>query len=202
MAHAQGREPPAHRVRFGALTRPAAGHAGTLTGGLAVTKGKLLLIVLIVALIAAYHRFRHRAVLQPVLPQIATGRHRRLVPHQSAADRGGVLPRLCGCNRPVAARCNHPDACRGCHFRPAVGHGHRLLCLQHRRDVRIPRFALRAARLDSGEVRRQAEGDQRRHRKGRRVLPVHACAWYRPFPFSSSTWSWGSPPSRPGPSTG
>ncbi|MGH9577705.1 MAG: hypothetical protein ACRD3R_09735, partial [Terriglobales bacterium] len=57
IAHAQGRAPPAHRVSFGALTRPGAGHAGTTKGGLAVTKGKFLLIVLIAALVAAFIAF-------------------------------------------------------------------------------------------------------------------------------------------------
>jgi len=119
-------------------------------------------------------RLRSRALLQPRFLQGAAGRHRGLARGAPARRGPALLRALRRGDRAVAARCGDHDARGRRDLRPRLGRADRLLRFHDRCDAGFPRRPLRAARRGAGPLRRAPARDQRRHRPGRRLLPVHA----------------------------
>ena len=138
-----------------------------------MSKKKLIIAALLIALIAAYFVFDLGRYLSLEYIKSQAGRLRCAVRRQAADGGGGLLRRLCRGDGAVAAgRRDHDAGCRR-DFRPAGRHRDRLLRIEHRRDARVPRVTLRAARQRAAAFRVAAGRHQQGRREGRRVLSVH-----------------------------
>ena len=120
--------------------------------------------------------------------KVAPGGYRRLLSRQPGGGAHRVLRRLRRGHRAVPARRGDHDPRGRGGVRPALGDGPGLLRVDPRRHRRVHRLEIHPARGNSAAVRRPAEGDQRRYRARRGVLPVHAAAGAGVPRSSSSTW--------------
>ncbi len=142
-------------------------------------KSRIIVVVLVAALVAAYFAFdlgRFLSIDYFKGQQSAIEAFFHDHPLQSAAIYFAVYVAVTGT---IPAWGGHPHARGRSDLRAAVGSGDRLLRLHPWRHARLPRLAFPVARLGAVEVRRQAEAHQRGHREGRRLLPLRAAAGAR-----------------------
>ncbi len=121
-------------------------------------------------------RLRPGAVSQPGVFQVEASRDHHVLSHAPVADGTRLLRGLrCG-DRAVPAGCDDHDPGGRGHLRPALGHAHRVICLQHRSNPCVPGFPVPVPRCRTQKARRPAARDQRRGGARGRVLLVHAAA--------------------------
>ena len=172
--------------------------------GSSMSKGRLAVLVVIAALVAAFFAFDLKQLLQ----RSSTSRRSRrrstptyeAHPLQTAAIFFAIYVAVTGLSLPGAAIMTLVG---GRDLRPALGHGDRVVRLRDRRDARVPRLALPAARLGAGEVRRQARSRSTTASRRRARSTSSRCAWCRRSRSSSSTCVMGlTPHADARPSTG
>ena len=137
---------------------------------------RLLVLVLLLAAVAAFFVFDLKQYVTQEFFESQRARIDAFYAAHPLQTVGRLLRRLRGDHRAVAARRRADDARRRRPVRLLARHAAGVVRLDDRRDARLPGRAPGAARLGAGAVRRTPVRGERRHREGRRLLPVRAAA--------------------------